>query len=161
MSVMLLLAATALWMFAVACGDDDDDGEASTPVASQPPAEATEPTGETPVATEPVYTVRPVEPGARSGQILVNGDATLYTFDNDVAGSGASACDATCAETWPPLSVPNPTASDELTGEIGTMTRDDGSPQVTYKGKPLYLYSVSPLYPGGDGVGGVWHVARP
>ena len=162
--VMLLLAApAALSVFAVACGDGDD-GDASTPAATQPVTEATEPPGETPEATEPFTTIVTKEPGAGSGIILTTYDGnTLYTFDNDVAGSGASACDATCAEAWPPLSVPNPTASSEAPGELGTITRDDGSPQVTYDSKPLYLYSGDPCcgYTNGDGVGGVWHVARP
>ncbi len=171
-SVMLLLAAsTALSMFAVACGDGDDagdDGDASTPVATQPSAEATEPAGKTPGATEPTTggftTIITKEPSALSGIILTTYDGyTLYTFDNDVAGSGASACDTTCAGAWPPLSVPNPTASSEVTGELGTITRDDDSPQVTYDGKPLYLYSgdASPGDTNGEGVGGVWHVTAP
>lgn len=164
--VMLLLAAiTGLSMFAVACGDDDDD--ASTPVATKPATEATESPGETPDATEPATeeftTLVTKEPGAGSGIILTTYDGyTLYTFDNDVAGSGASACDATCAGAWPPLSVPNPTGSSEVLGELGTITRDDGSPQVTYDGKPLYHYSgdASPGATDGDGVGGVWHVVK-
>lgn len=170
--VMLLLTAiTALSMFGAACGDDDDDdgdGDASTPVATRPAAEVTESAGETPGATEPASggftTIVTKEPGAASGVILTTYDGyTLYTFDNDVAGSGASACGASCTGAWPPLSVPNPTASSEATGELGTITRDDGSPQVTYDGKPLYLYSgdASPGDTNGDGVGGVWHVATP
>ena len=41
--------------------------------------------------------------------------------------------------------------------------RDDGAKQLAYKGKPLYYWSKDQK-PGdrtGDGVNGVWHVAKP
>jgi len=166
LATLPLAAITALSIFAVACSDDDDGG-VSTPVATLPAAEATEPAEATPEATEPAtsgITTIVTRDAGDLGTILTTTDGyTLYTFDNDVAGSGASACDASCAATWPPLPVPAPTASSDVTGELGTITRDDGSPQVTYKGKPLYLFS-SDAAPGdtnGDGVAGVWHVAAP
>ncbi len=171
LATLPLAAITALSIFAVACSDDDndgDDGGASTPVATQPAAEATEPAEATPGgATEPAtggITTIVTRDAGDLGTILTTTDGyTLYTFDNDVGESGASACDASCAATWPPLPVSEPTASSDVTGELGTITRADGSPQVTYKGKPLYLFSSDPA-PGdtnGDGVAGVWHVAAP
>jgi predicted lipoprotein with Yx(FWY)xxD motif len=88
----------------------------------------------------------------------------LYTFDNDSAGS--SSCTASCAETWPPLTIAmgeTPSAPASVPRELGTLERDDGSLQVTYDGKPLYYYSGDgALYDTtGDGVAGVWHLARP
>lgn len=165
---ILLAAVTALSILAVACGDDDDDDDAaSTPAATQPAAQATEPQGITPQAPQPgaggVTTIVARDAGAL-GTILTTTDGyTLYTFDNDVAGSGASACDASCAANWPPLPVDNPTASSDVTGDLDTITRDDGSPQVTYNGEPLYLFAgdASPGDTNGDGVGGVWHVVAP
>jgi predicted lipoprotein with Yx(FWY)xxD motif len=49
-----------------------------------------------------------------------------------------------------------------VTGQLGTLTRDDGSKQVTYDGKPLYMYSsdASPGDTNGDGFGGLWHVVK-
>jgi predicted lipoprotein with Yx(FWY)xxD motif len=43
------------------------------------------------------------------------------------------------------------------------VTRDDGSKQWAYKGKPLYTW-VKDAKPGdvtGDGVNSVWHIAQP
>jgi predicted lipoprotein with Yx(FWY)xxD motif len=81
---------------------------------------------------------------------------TLYTFDRDT--TGVSHCTGPCAEMWPPV---RPSA--ELTGKgFGVIKRADGSEQVTYQGKPIYLYSKDSK-PGdakGDGVGGVWHAVR-
>jgi predicted lipoprotein with Yx(FWY)xxD motif len=53
-----------------------------------------------------------------------------------------------------------PTGGPGVDGELGTITRDDGSMQITYDGMPLYMCSSDPS-PGdtnGDGFGGLWHV---
>jgi predicted lipoprotein with Yx(FWY)xxD motif len=164
---LVLAAATALSLFAVACGDDDDNGGPSAPVATQPAPGATTDAEPTEEATQPAAgisaTIATRDAGAL-GTILTTSDGyTLYTFDSDVAGSGTSACDASCAGNWPPFPVADPTASTELPGELGSITREDGSPQATYEGKPLYMFSgdAAPGDTNGDGVGGVWHVVTP
>jgi predicted lipoprotein with Yx(FWY)xxD motif len=50
-----------------------------------------------------------------------------------------------------------------VTGEIGTITRDDGSTQVTYNGAPLYYFAGDEAAgdSNGDGLNGVWHIAAP
>jgi predicted lipoprotein with Yx(FWY)xxD motif len=99
------------------------------------------------------------------GDFLVTADGrTLYTFKNDTAG--VSACDADCAKNWPPFTVGEKTKlvdGTDVTGELATIARDDGSLQVTYKGMPLYLFKDDKL-PGdtaGQDVGDVWYVAAP
>ena len=85
---------------------------------------------------------------------------TLYTFDKDTAGNGKSVCNGPCATSWPPLAA---TATDKVTGDYTIVTRDDGAKQWAYKGKPLYLW-INDKKPGdktGDGVGGVWKIAKP
>jgi len=85
---------------------------------------------------------------------------TLYVFDKDVPGSGKSACNGECAQKWPPLTA---AATDKPSGDYTMITRDDGSMQWTYKGKPLYRWSKDQK-PGdttGDGVNNVWHAAKP
>ena len=88
---------------------------------------------------------------------------TLYVFDNDTT-AGQSSCNAGCVESWPPLTVDGAaTAGAGVSGEIGSITRDDGSTQVTYNGSPLYYYAADQAAgdSSGDGVGGVWHIAAP
>ena len=151
---------------AVACSDDEetagsDDATATTEVMSDTP----EPTGDasgTPAGGDQpgAVTTVVVTENATLGNILTTFDGyTVYTFDNDTGGT--SACTGDCASIWPPLpSAGEPTGSDAVTGTLGTITRDGGATQVTYEGKPLYMYSSDPS-PGdtnGDGVGGVWHV---
>ncbi|HEV8720806.1 MAG TPA: hypothetical protein VGW77_09225 [Candidatus Binatia bacterium] len=92
------------------------------------------------------------------GALTNTAGMTLYTFDKDPPGK--SACNDKCAVNWPPLMAK---AGDTGTGDYTIITRDDGSKQWAYKGKPLYLWSKDQK-PGdttGDGVGKVWHTAKP
>jgi predicted lipoprotein with Yx(FWY)xxD motif len=85
---------------------------------------------------------------------------TVYTFDRDAMGSGKSVCNGPCATNWPPLMA---SATDNASGEWTVVTRDDGSRQWAFRGKPLY-YWVKDAKAGdrtGEGVNNVWHVVRP
>ncbi|MBB1596307.1 hypothetical protein [Achromobacter sp. UMC46] len=91
--------------------------------------------------------------------ILVNSAGmTLYTFDKDAGGK--SACNDQCAKIWPPVTA---AADAKPMGDLTVITRDDGSKQWAYKGKPIYLYAKD-AKPGdkmGDNFKEVWHVAKP
>ena len=94
-----------------------------------------------------------------AGMFVNTAGMTLYTFDNDPAGSGKSVCNGPCAKNWPPLMAGG---SDSASGDWTIVTRDDSAKQWAYKGKPLYLWSKDQK-PGdktGDGFNKVWHVAR-
>ena len=91
---------------------------------------------------------------------------TLYTYKPDASSPGKSACNGTCAATWPPFEVAagsTPTAGSGVTGAIATITRDDGSTQVTYKGAPLYYFKGDSAAGDtkGQGIGGIWFVVAP
>ena len=92
--------------------------------------------------------------------VLVNTSGmTLYTFDKDAKGAGKSACNGKCAAAWPPLMA---TASDKASGDYSIITREDGSKQWAYEGKPLYLW-VKDKKPGdmtGDNYKKIWHVVK-
>ena len=92
------------------------------------------------------------------GTLVNSAGMTLYTFDKDAAGSSKSTCNGPCAVNWPPLMA---AAADQASGDWSIVTRDDGSKQWAYKGKPLYRW-VKDQKPGdktGDGVNKVWHIA--
>ncbi len=93
------------------------------------------------------------------GPVLVAPDGmTLYTYDKD--GDGISNCSGFCAVAWPPLLADD---NAEATDSFTVIARSGGDPQWAYNGQPLYLY-IGDSKPGdvdGDGVDGVWHVARP
>ncbi|HUY62796.1 MAG TPA: DUF333 domain-containing protein [Candidatus Paceibacterota bacterium] len=90
---------------------------------------------------------------------------TLYTFANDT--TGVSNCSGICAAIWPPYLVTNRSPLTDVqpgvSGKVSVITRTDGTMQVTYNGMPLYFYK-SDTAPGdtsGQGVKGVWSVAKP
>jgi predicted lipoprotein with Yx(FWY)xxD motif len=95
---------------------------------------------------------------AADGTLTNGAGMTLYTFDKDSAGK--SACNGACATNWPPLMAGSAAASG---GEWTVVTRDDGSKQWAYKGKPLYTWSKDQK-PGdktGDGfANNAWHTAK-
>ncbi|MCB1475709.1 MAG: hypothetical protein H6883_07760 [Rhodobiaceae bacterium] len=92
------------------------------------------------------------------GEVLTDAKGmSLYTFDKDSAG--ATVCYDQCAINWPPLMA---TSGAKAEGDFSLVTRKDGAMQWAYKGQPLYLWK-NDKKPGdmtGDGVGGVWHLAK-
>lgn len=97
--------------------------------------------------------------GTGAAAVLVDAKGmTLYVNDKDTPGK--STCNGGCAANWPPLAA---TAADKANGTWTIATRDDGSLQWAYNGKPVYGWKndKAPGEATGDGVGGIWHVARP
>jgi len=97
---------------------------------------------------------------AEMGVLTNPAGMTLYTFDKDPADGSKSVCNGDCATKWPPLMA---SAADKASGSYSIVTRDDGSKQWAYKGKPLYLWfkDQKPGDKTGDGVNNVWHTAKP
>jgi predicted lipoprotein with Yx(FWY)xxD motif len=99
------------------------------------------------------------------GTILVDRSGfTLYRFSMD--HPGASSCTGSCATVWPPLTVTTAhvAAGSGVAGsELGTITRSDGSLQVTFAGMPLYRFSGDKKAgdTSGQGVAGAWSVVNP
>jgi predicted lipoprotein with Yx(FWY)xxD motif len=62
---------------------------------------------------------------------------TVYVFAPDPRNK--STCYGSCAVYWPPVKGPV-TAGPGVTGQLGTITRTDGTKQATYNGHPLYTY---------------------
>jgi Uncharacterized protein conserved in bacteria len=85
---------------------------------------------------------------------------TLYTNTKEQGGN--IACAGGCAVAWPPLTGAV-TAGSGVTGTLGTVTRPDGSVQVTYNGSPLYYYATDAAAGDatGQGIGGIWYIASP
>ena len=154
----------------------------SSPAATAPPTTA--PEASTPAASTPAESAAassPAESAAASSSaaaagVVVNmatsslgpvltgpNGLTLYTRTGDTATT--SSCTGQCATAWPPLTVAagaSATGGTGVTGTFATLTRADGTLQVTYKGLPLYGWQKD-AKPGdvtGQGVGG-FSVAKP
>lgn len=115
-------------------------GPAATATSSPPPSAT--PTATPTPSPSPAPVVLAQNVGAM-GTVLVaasNGH-TVYTFNSD--SPGVSNCSGGCIAIWPALSIASgqtPTGGPGVTGALGTITRSDGTVQVTYKGLPLYLF---------------------
>jgi predicted lipoprotein with Yx(FWY)xxD motif len=87
---------------------------------------------------------------------------TLYLLKKDAANT--SACYDACAQSWPAFTAGGPlTLPDGVAGHLGTITRKDGTRQVTYNGVPLYYFAKDqkPGDANGQGLGNVWFVMAP
>jgi predicted lipoprotein with Yx(FWY)xxD motif len=71
------------------------------------------------------------------GTVLVDDSGrTLYFTDSDRAGD--IKCVGDCLRLWHPVPAPG-----KVTGtDLGTVTRPDGTSQLTYQAHPLYTFSM-------------------
>jgi predicted lipoprotein with Yx(FWY)xxD motif len=90
----------------------------------------------------------------------------LYLWTPDTKTK--SMCSGACATAWPPLTVKGaPTAGTGVTaGDLGTITRSDGTKQVTYAGHPLYYFAGDKAAgqingEGSTAFGAPWYVVSP
>lgn len=91
---------------------------------------------------------------------------SLYLFESDSEGN--STCYDACAEAWPPLATQGQVEAGEGVdaGKLDTITREDGTRQVTYNGWPLYYYAQD-TQPGDiegqdvEGFGAEWYLVSP
>jgi predicted lipoprotein with Yx(FWY)xxD motif len=146
-------------------GDSSGDQSAAGAVsAPAPPAPAIS----IPVITTTLglFNTSPLGPFLTNNQGL-----TLYIRTSD--SSGVSTCNDACAIIWPPLAPPTGdlTLPDSAGGTLATLTRTDGTQQLSYNGMPLYTYT-GDFQPGdtngqgldattAQGVSGAWKVATP
>jgi predicted lipoprotein with Yx(FWY)xxD motif len=98
------------------------------------------------------------------GKIVVDGNRrTVYVFDKDT--SGKSNCEGDCLAKWPVVEAGD--SAPQLDGIdaalVGTVTRSDGSKQLSIGGLPIYLFAQDTKAgeAKGQGVGGVWWVVGP
>lgn len=152
-----LAAAAALALLLAGCAN----GGGTTSEESAPAGEYGAPSASSSMAAEGVTSLSTAE--TELGQIVVDGKGmTVYQFDKDTQGADTSACTDECLAAWPPVHGED-VELDGVTGEVGTITGNDGQPQLTLNGWPLY-YFASDKQAGdttGQGVKDVWWVLDP
>ncbi|MBS7233845.1 hypothetical protein KHA90_22775 [Flavobacterium psychroterrae] len=150
--IKFALAALIAATFFVSCSSDNNGDPAPTPEAKKEIGLSTSTT---------------------LGSYLSDKDGkSLYFFAADAKGQAS--CSGGCEAVWPPFYVDNLTADKLSTGltfsDFATITTTSGKKQLTYKGWPLYYYAPSVSGTNtqeaagkttGDGVGGVWFIAKP
>lgn len=117
----------------------------------------------TPLPTPEKLTVKTAD--SRYGRILVGEQGhTLYVFEKD----DPKACAGECLTWWPPAATRDaPKAGEDVKEDLlGTVTRPDGTKQITYDKHPLYYYSGDTAKgdakgQGREEFGGKWYVIGP
>ena len=150
--------AVALLAAAACSSSGSSSGSASS--STSPSAAASAASGS---ASSTVITTKT----SSGGSFLTNSAGrAIYLFMAD--STGKSACSGACAAAWPPvIAAGQPTAAGGAqTSDLGTITRSDGTKQVTYDGHPLYYFE-GDTGPGTDkgqgidGFGALWYLVAP
>lgn len=131
---------------AAACSSGGSSSSSSSPSAAAPASSAASPASPASSGSGTVITTAT----SSGGKFLTNGSGrAVYLFTAD--SSDKSACSGACASAWPPVvATGSPTPAGGVTAsDLGTITRSDGTRQVTYDGHPLY-YFVGDTGPGTD-----------
>ncbi len=151
----LALPLAGVGLLVAACGSSTTAKSASPSQPSTPPASSA------PSAVTVETHVGPL------GTYLTDGSGrTLYMFASDTSTS--STCSGSCASAWPPvISSGSPSVSGgAVSASLTTITRSDGTKQLSYGGHPLYYYVADTsagdvLGEGSDGFGAKWWVLAP
>jgi predicted lipoprotein with Yx(FWY)xxD motif len=154
-----LVAAAVLGL--TACGPAGAASSGSSPYGNTSPSPSKAPA---PAPSGTALAVRQTS----LGTILTDGRGfTLYAFDADKGTM--SNCSGACAAAWPPdtTTSTDPQAGSGVTQSlVGQTTRADGTTQLTYAGRPLYLFTgdSAPGSTNGDGstaFGARWDALTP
>lgn len=136
-TLMMSFAAVAGAAVIAACGSSGSSTSGSS-VPSAAPSSA--PTGSS-VSSGAALKTASV---GSLGTIVVDGKGmTVYRFDADTNNPPASHCSGSCASYWPPVlaGTGTPQVAGVSSAMLGTVTRDDGTKQLTLAGWPLYTYA--------------------
>ncbi len=147
----LVLAGGALLLSA--CGSSSSTHSSASTAASSTPA--------TPVSSSSSAAAIGTASGSAGTYLTGAGGRAVYLWVADV--NGQSACSGECAKAWPPVTTSGaPHASGSVSSsDLGTITRSDGTKQVTYHGHPLYYFAGdagagSTTGQGNNGFGAKW-----
>ena len=78
---------------------------------------------------------------------------SVYTFDSD--STNTSTCSGGCIKVWPPLEVP---AGATVLPPYSSITGNNGKPQLTLNGLPLYYFHNDKVPADAQGEYGPWHL---
>ena len=151
--VRLGVPVAAATLLAAACGSSGTSSSAGTPTTSGSAAA----TSSTVISTAP----------SSAGPVLINGSGhAVYLWAKDT--KDVSACTGACAGAWPPVQATGTVtaAGSAKSSDLGTITRSDGTKQVTYDGHPLYYFSGDSAAgqangQGSDNFGAKWWLVAP
>jgi len=161
------LFALAIAAIAVAgCGSASNSKSSTAAVAAQPAPSSSTTSSSSSSASDASAEMISTAKGSAGTYLTGDNGRAVYLWVAD--SGGKSACSGTCAKYWPPVETKGkPTAGSGVkASDLGTITRSDGSEQVTYHGHPLYYFLVdkSPGQTkgqGNNGFGAKWWLVAP
>ena len=151
-------------LLVAACSSAASTGSAAAPASPASPAGG----ASTPSAGASTSGGTVIETASSpAGTILTNGSGqAVYLWAKDTGDM--STCTGACAGAWPPVTTTGTaTASGSAkASDIATITRSDGTKQVTYDGHPLYYFSGdsgpgTATGQGSDSFGAKWWLVAP
>src|SRR5579859_6091282 len=124
------------------------------------------PAAGSPASASTAGTVISTQAGSAGAFLTAGSGRAVYLWAAD--GMNMSACSGACATAWPPVPA-NGTVT--ATGgakasDLGTITRSDGTKEVTYDGHPLYYFAGDSAAgqangQGSDSFGAKWWLVTP
>jgi predicted lipoprotein with Yx(FWY)xxD motif len=153
-AAVVAAAGTALLVTACASGSSSASGNSA-------PSTGASAAGAPATGTE-------IKTAAASGStFLTDGSGrAVYLWMKDTGD--ASQCSGACAGAWPPVPATGTVTAggSAVASDLGTITRSDGTKQVTYDGHPLYYFSGdsgagTASGQGSDGFGAKWWLVTP
>ena len=142
--IAMAMGAAGVGLVVAACSSSSST-TSSSPATSSPAAAPAATQASSQAATGQASGAATVSLASISGMpakaLVGSNGRTLYLFQADK--NGASACTGACAAAWPPDTVTGtPQAGSGVSQALlGTITRPDGTRQVTYNGHPLYYFT--------------------
>ena len=160
-AVKLGVPLAAALLAAAACGSSASSSSPASGGAAASSAASASPAGASGSATVIKTT------SGSAGTFLTDGSGrTVYLFAKDAMNQ--SSCSGACAGAWPPVTT---TGAATVSGganasDVGTLTRSDGTKQVTYDGHALYYFAGDSSAgqtngQGVDGFGAKWWLVAP
>ena len=154
-----LAAPLAVALLAAAACSSGSSSSGSTNSSTSPSAAA-------PASSAASSTVITTKTSSGGSFLTNSAGRAVYLFLADSAGK--STCSGACAAAWPPVvATGQPTAAGGAqSSDLGTITRSDGTKQVTYDGHPLYYFEGdtgpgTDKGQGVDGFGAKWWLVAP
>ncbi|MEV5356356.1 SCO0930 family lipoprotein [Streptomyces sp. NPDC093516] len=177
-SASLVASAAAVLALTTACGQDSPPAASQNVGATAAPGDygsigsGTNGAAGTPSQPAAPSALSPSNPAgklsvstAEIGKVVTDSlGLTLYRFDQDTDQPPKSNCDGDCAKTWPPVPADDAEAGEGIDKSLlGSVTRADGTKQLTVGGWPAYRYAkdVNAGDVKGQGVGGKWYALAP
>jgi predicted lipoprotein with Yx(FWY)xxD motif len=158
-SVAALLSVAVL---VAACGSSSSSSTTTAAAAAAPTTSSTSAATAAAAGGVSIGTTK----GSAGTYLTGAGGRALYLWVADPTGK--STCAGACAAAWPPLTTKGaPMAGNGVkSSDLGTITRSDGTKQVTYNGHPLYYFVAdksagSTSGQGSDGFGAKWWLVAP